>query len=74
MKDGKWDKAAFEGNELWKKKIGIVGFGRIGQIVATRLAGFEVEVLFKAYFLYIVVGSTRESEKTEIRTYSANKK
>jgi D-3-phosphoglycerate dehydrogenase len=46
MKAGLWDKASFEGNELWRKKVGIVGFGRIGQIVAKRLAGFEVEVLF----------------------------
>jgi len=46
MKQGKWDKDAFTGLEVWKKKIGIVGFGRIGQIVATRLSGFEPDVLF----------------------------
>lgn len=51
MKEGKWEKTKFTGNELWKKKIGIVGFGRIGQIVAQRLAGFEVEVLFYDPFL-----------------------
>jgi D-3-phosphoglycerate dehydrogenase len=43
---GKWEKALFTGNELWKKKVGIIGFGRIGQILAKRLQGFEVEVLF----------------------------
>lgn len=46
MKQGLWNKNAFTGNELWRKKVGIVGFGRIGQILCKRLAGFEVEVSF----------------------------
>lgn len=46
MKEGKWDKAAFTGNELWNKTVGIVGFGRIGQILCKRLQGFEPNVLF----------------------------
>lgn len=46
MKTGEWNKAAFTGNELWKKKIGIVGFGRIGQLLCKRLQGFEPEVMF----------------------------
>jgi D-3-phosphoglycerate dehydrogenase len=46
MSCGKWDKASFTGLELSNKTIGIVGFGRIGQIVAKRLSGFEPKVLF----------------------------
>ena len=46
MKAGKWEKSKFLGTELSNKKIGIVGAGNIGQIVAKRLAGFEPEVLF----------------------------
>ena len=46
MKSGKWEKSRFVGLELSQKRVGIVGFGRIGQIVAKRLQGFEVEVLF----------------------------
>jgi len=46
MKKGDWEKSAFTGNELWKKTIGLVGFGRIGQIVCKRLQGFEPSVLF----------------------------
>lgn len=41
MKTGKWEKARFSGSELWKKKIGLVGFGKIAQIVAKRISGFE---------------------------------
>jgi D-3-phosphoglycerate dehydrogenase len=51
MVDGRWDKALFTGNELSFKKVGIVGFGRIGQIVAKRLAGFDVDVLFADPFI-----------------------
>ena len=51
MKSGKWEKPLFTGNELAGKKIGIVGFGRIGQIVAKRLAGFDVDVLFYDPFI-----------------------
>lgn len=46
MKAGKWEKSKFVGTELSNKKIGIVGAGNIGQIVAKRLAGFDPEVLF----------------------------
>ena len=46
MGEGKWDKNSFMGIELWKKKIGIVGMGRIGQILAKRLSGFEVSVTY----------------------------
>jgi D-3-phosphoglycerate dehydrogenase len=46
MKHGGWDKSKYEGNELANKKVGIVGFGQIGKIVAKRLMGFEPEVLF----------------------------
>ena len=46
MKAGKWEKASFTGNELWKKTVGIMGFGRIGQLLCKRLQGFEPQVLF----------------------------
>lgn len=51
MKNGGWDKSKYVGNELSGKKVGIVGFGRIGQIVAKRLAGFEPDVVFFDPFL-----------------------
>jgi len=46
MKEGRWDKSLYTGMELTHKKVGIVGFGRIGQIVAKRLAGFEPDVTY----------------------------
>lgn len=46
MKNGYWEKSKFSGNELFKKKIGILGMGRIGQTLAKRLQGFEPEISF----------------------------
>jgi len=46
MKRGEWEKSKFSGNELAGKTVGFVGIGRIGQIVAKRISGFEPKVLF----------------------------
>ena len=46
LSSGGWDKSRWVGNELTGKKIGIVGYGRIGQILSKRLAGFEPQILF----------------------------
>ena len=43
--DGRWDRAKYKGAELYGKTIGIVGFGRIGQLVAKRAQAFEMEVV-----------------------------
>jgi D-3-phosphoglycerate dehydrogenase len=43
--DGRWDRAKFKGAELYGKTIGIVGFGRIGQLVAKRAQAFEMDVM-----------------------------
>jgi D-3-phosphoglycerate dehydrogenase len=42
---GKWERSKFSGVELYEKTLGIVGFGRIGQLVATRARGFGMRVL-----------------------------
>jgi D-3-phosphoglycerate dehydrogenase len=44
--EGGWDKSAFLGNELADKTIGIFGMGRVGQLLAKRLSGFDNRVLY----------------------------
>lgn len=45
MKAGKWLKKEFEGGELYKKTLGVIGFGRIGVAVADRAKAFDMEVI-----------------------------
>jgi D-3-phosphoglycerate dehydrogenase len=47
---GAWDRAKFSGVELNEKVLGVIGFGRIGQLVAHRARGFGMRVVaFDAY-------------------------
>jgi D-3-phosphoglycerate dehydrogenase len=43
--DGEWARSKFAGNELYGKTLGVIGFGRIGQLVAKRAQSFEMNVL-----------------------------
>jgi D-3-phosphoglycerate dehydrogenase len=42
---GRWERAKFSGVELYEKQLGILGFGRIGQLVAARARGFGMHVI-----------------------------
>ncbi len=42
---GAWERAKFSGVELHHKTLGILGFGRIGQLVAQRARGFGMRVV-----------------------------
>jgi D-3-phosphoglycerate dehydrogenase len=45
MKQGKWEKKKFTGEEVRDKTLGLVGLGRIGQEVAKRACAFGMKVL-----------------------------
>ena len=45
MKAGQWEKSRFAGIGLAGKTIGIIGFGRIGQAVASRAGAFGMRVV-----------------------------
>jgi D-3-phosphoglycerate dehydrogenase / 2-oxoglutarate reductase len=45
MKQGKWDKKSFLGEEVRGKVLGLAGLGRIGQEVARRARAFDMEVI-----------------------------
>ena len=51
LKSGAWKRSKYGGVEVLEKTVGIVGFGRIGQLVAERLKGFGVGIL--AYDPYV---------------------
>jgi glyoxylate reductase len=43
-----WNFDQFCGTDVWGKTLGIVGFGRIGQAVARRAAGFGMKVIYNS--------------------------
>ncbi|MBV9270533.1 MAG: phosphoglycerate dehydrogenase, partial [Candidatus Eremiobacteraeota bacterium] len=45
LREGRWERAPFVGNELWQKTLGIVGLGRIGGAIASRAAAFGMRVI-----------------------------
>lgn len=51
LKNGKWARSKFGGVELQDKTVGIIGMGKIGLLVAKRLAGFDMN--FVAYDPYV---------------------
>ncbi len=58
LTSGKWERSKFSGIELYEKTLGILGFGRIGQLVAERARAFGMHVV--AYDPYIAAERYRE--------------
>ncbi|MFL5839993.1 MAG: phosphoglycerate dehydrogenase [Thermoleophilaceae bacterium] len=56
--DGEWARSKFSGVELMEKTLGILGFGRIGQLVAERARGFGMRII--AYDPFVSAERYRE--------------
>jgi D-3-phosphoglycerate dehydrogenase / 2-oxoglutarate reductase len=55
---GAWDRSRFKGTELYGKTLGVLGFGRIGQLVAARAQAFDMRVV--AYDKFVTADRFRE--------------
>jgi D-3-phosphoglycerate dehydrogenase len=51
LRAGKWARSKFSGTEMFEKTLGIVGFGKIGQLVAHRMKAFGMNII--AYDPYL---------------------
>jgi len=51
LKSGQWKRSRFTGVEILDKTVGVVGLGKIGQLVAQRLAAFGTHLI--AYDPYV---------------------
>jgi len=51
LRAGRWDRSAFQGIELQGKRLGVLGLGRVGTLVAQRCQAFGMRVL--AYDPYV---------------------
>lgn len=45
MKAGRWDKKKLQGREIMNKTLGVIGFGKIGSVVADRARGLKMRVI-----------------------------
>lgn len=45
LKDGRWERSSFGGVEVADKVLGVIGFGRIGVLVAQRARGLKMKVI-----------------------------
>ncbi|MFC1814298.1 NAD(P)-dependent oxidoreductase, partial [Thermodesulfobacteriota bacterium] len=45
LKAGRWDKKKLQGREVYNKILGVIGFGRIGSIVADLARGLKMQVI-----------------------------
>ncbi len=51
LREHTWKRSSFNGVEIFDKTVGVVGLGRIGHLVAARLAAFETAII--AYDPYV---------------------
>ncbi|MCV7228600.1 phosphoglycerate dehydrogenase [Mycolicibacterium komossense] len=51
LREHTWKRSSFNGTEIFGKTVGVVGLGRIGQLVAARLAAFGTHIV--AYDPYV---------------------
>ena len=51
LREHTWKRSSFSGTEIYGKTVGVVGLGRIGQLVAQRLAAFGTHIV--AYDPYV---------------------
>ncbi|MFW6156342.1 MAG: phosphoglycerate dehydrogenase, partial [Armatimonadota bacterium] len=58
LKDGRWAKKEATGRQLFRKTLGIIGLGKIGQEVARRARAFEMTVL--AHDPYVPADAARD--------------
>ena len=45
LKAGQWEKKRLQGREVYKKTLGVIGYGKIGSIVADRARGLKMKVI-----------------------------
>ncbi|MEL6406197.1 MAG: hydroxyacid dehydrogenase [Chloroflexota bacterium] len=71
LKAGRWDRKLYQGVELKGKTLGVLGFGRIGQALASRAQAFEMEVIAYDPFLADNVFADAYVERVDVDTLYA---
>jgi D-3-phosphoglycerate dehydrogenase len=70
LKGGEWARSRYGGVEVYEKTLGILGFGRIGQLVAARAKGFDMNVIAYDPFVsaerYAELGVEKAADTDEV--------
>jgi len=67
LKAGRWDKKTLQGREITDKTLGVIGFGKIGSIVADRARGLKMKVIIYDPFV-----NPEQIEKAGFESVSLN--
>jgi D-3-phosphoglycerate dehydrogenase len=51
LRDGLWEKKKLQGREIFNKVLGVIGYGKIGSIVADRARGLKMNVIIHDPFV-----------------------
>jgi D-3-phosphoglycerate dehydrogenase / 2-oxoglutarate reductase len=74
LREGRWERAELSGVEVYEKVLGVIGFGRIGQLVAERARGLGMHVLaFDPYVgaeRYRELGIDRAASSSEVYAHA----
>ncbi|XP_066584914.1 hydroxypyruvate reductase-like [Prorops nasuta] len=66
LKEGRWDRKLYSGSELYGKTLGVLGFGRIGREVATRMQSYGMKIVAFDPLLTEEVALELDVEKREL--------
>jgi D-3-phosphoglycerate dehydrogenase / 2-oxoglutarate reductase len=66
LKEGRWERSSYGGVELAGKTLGVLGFGRIGQQVASRAVGLGMRVV--AFDPFVAADRYRELGADRVET------
>lgn len=58
LTEGRWERSSWTGVEMFEKTVGVVGLGRVGRLVAERMAAFGVRLI--AFDPYVSEESAQE--------------
>ena len=63
VKKSEWERSDFIGIELYKKQLGLIGFGKVAKLVSTIMQSFNMDVVFYDPF---IDSSTDKEKKVEL--------
>ena len=63
VKKNEWERSEFIGVELFKKQLGLIGFGKVAKLVSKRMQSFDMKIVFYDPF---IESSTEDEEKVEL--------